>query len=156
MGESLSDGGFEIRLAGTGDFGQVLSLEGRCFPPCDQMSAGDLDDFYRRFPEGLFILEKGGTFAGYALFTFEVPGVVYLESVAMEPAFRGQGAGSRVLGWARDHFGSRGFKTLHLHVRQGNKGAVSLYEKEGFIKTGTDPDFYEDGETALLYDLELN
>lgn len=137
------------------DFESILALEARSFPECDRMNREELEDFSRRFPEGLFVLKVGSRFAGYILFTFERPEEAYIESVAVEPGFRGRGCGAFVVRWAKTHFADTGHRLIHLHVRQGNSGAVALYKKEGFVLSGTDPSFYADGEPALLMDYPL-
>ena len=37
-----------------------------------------------------------------------------------------------------------------LEVRAGNTAALSLYDSEGFFRSGELPGYYEDGETALV------
>ena len=64
------------------------------------------------------------------------PGEAELISMWVTPAWRGQGAGDRlveaVLAWAA----GEGFLTVHLWVAQGNARAERLYTRHGFAATG--------------------
>lgn len=62
----------------------------------------------------------------------EVPGSIYVCSLAVFDEFRGMGLGTRMLSIARDQARERGFRVLSLLVFERNAGAVRLYEREGF------------------------
>ena len=48
-----------------------------------------------------------------------------------------------IIDFAREN----GFSVIDLQVRSDNAAAIHLYEKRGFVKTGTHPSFFEiDGE----------
>jgi len=49
----------------------------------------------------------------------------------VEPTFRGQGIGGRLMDWAMETFRERGARRLEVKVIWGN-GAAGLYEKYGF------------------------
>jgi ribosomal protein S18 acetylase RimI-like enzyme len=62
----------------------------------------------------------------------EVPGTLYISSLALFDGFRGMGLGTEMISIARDQARERGFDALSLLVFEQNTGAVKLYEREGF------------------------
>jgi len=62
----------------------------------------------------------------------EVPGTLYISSLALFDRFRGMGLGTRMLSIAREQARERGFEALSLLVFEQNTGALRLYEREGF------------------------
>ena len=62
----------------------------------------------------------------------EIPGTLYISSLALFEGFRGMGLGTQLLSLARDQARKRGFDALSLLVFEQNTGAVKLYEREGF------------------------
>jgi GNAT superfamily N-acetyltransferase len=67
--------------------------------------------------------------------------VLYLYSMWVKPAFRGQGVGrslvEEVLAWAREH----GWARVQLRVLRGNPVARRLYARVGFVGEGEVMDF---------------
>ena len=63
------------------------------------------------------------------------PDVVHVVAMWVDPAYRGQGVGRRlveeVLSWARE----RGAPAAKLWVTEGNHSAASLYARMGFAQT---------------------
>lgn len=79
-----------------------------------------------------------------------------LVSIGVEDGFRKMGIASELLDIVYDMAQERGVASIHLEVRTGNQAAISLYEKEGFVRSGRRKDFYrEPTEDALLYSREL-
>jgi ribosomal protein S18 acetylase RimI-like enzyme len=62
----------------------------------------------------------------------EVPGTLYISSLALFEGFRGMGLGTEMISIARDQARERGFDALSLLVFEQNTGAMKLYEREGF------------------------
>jgi ribosomal protein S18 acetylase RimI-like enzyme len=62
----------------------------------------------------------------------EIPGTLYISSLALFDGFRGKGLGTEMISIARDQARERGFDALSLLVFEQNTGAVKLYEREGF------------------------
>ncbi|MGH6912175.1 MAG: GNAT family N-acetyltransferase, partial [Geminicoccales bacterium] len=62
----------------------------------------------------------------------EVPGSLYISAIAMLPAERGQGVGTRMLADLRARARKLGARQLSLLCFAGNAGALRLYEREGF------------------------
>lgn len=62
----------------------------------------------------------------------EIPNSLYICAVALEPEFRGQGLGTRLMEIARRQALEKGIKTLSLLAFDANPKAVKLYERLGF------------------------
>jgi mycothiol synthase len=58
--------------------------------------------------------------------------VGYITQIATEPAHRGRGIGSALLGAAARELVARGAVMIRMHVRSSNSGALRLYERLGF------------------------
>jgi len=85
----------------------------------------------------VFLVEVSSQRVGLAAgIAGDQPGEAELISMWVAPAWRGQGAGDRlvdaVLAWAA----GEGFLTVHLWVAQGNARAERLYARHGFAATG--------------------
>ena len=66
------------------------------------------------------------------------------------PSARGRGTGRRLLAAASDEARARGLRPM-LDVVSVNKGAIVLYESEGWTRVGSRPFALADGETTDLY-----
>lgn len=62
----------------------------------------------------------------------EIPGSLYICSLAMFAGSRGMGLGTEMLSIAREQARERGLGVLSLLVFEQNAGAVRLYERDGF------------------------
>jgi ribosomal protein S18 acetylase RimI-like enzyme len=62
----------------------------------------------------------------------EIPGTLYISSLALLEGFRGMGLGTEMLSIARDRARKKNLDALSLLVFEKNTGAVKLYEREGF------------------------
>jgi|SRR5215212_3834521 len=62
----------------------------------------------------------------------EIPGTLYISSLALFDEFRGMGLGTEMISIARDQARERGLEALSLLVFEQNTGALKLYEREGF------------------------
>ena len=65
-------------------------------------------------------------------YSLEISGSFYICGLAVLPEFRGQGLGGRMLDIAREQARKRALDTLSLLVFEQNRGALRLYEREGF------------------------
>jgi [ribosomal protein S18]-alanine N-acetyltransferase len=95
---------------------------------------------------GGFVALKNDLQIGHLLYSHVVDEMEIL-TVAVEPQYRRQGVGHRLMGGAlaMNHVGS-----VHLEVRESNNAAQGLYRALGFLPVGRRAGYYEDGEDALL------
>jgi ribosomal-protein-alanine N-acetyltransferase len=71
-------------------------------------------------------------------------------TLAVAPAARRQGLGTRLLDAAMTLATSRGARVAFLEVSIGNGAARTLYARAGFTPTGRRPHYYADGTDALV------
>jgi len=79
----------------------------------------------------------------------------HIATIATHPDFRQQGIGERLMIAALVSARNEGAARAFLEVRAGNSGAMTLYEKHGFVVAGVRPRYYKDNnEDAILMDLD--
>ena len=72
-------------------------------------------------------------------------------NVAVHPEYRGQGISNKLMEALLELGTKKGAKEYTLEVRVGNKAAIHLYEKFGFVGEGVRPNFYsKPTEDALI------
>ena len=90
---------------------------------------------------------------GYGLLLFRKgTAMARLYSLAVSPQARGLGAGKALLAALEDAAFEHDRLTVRLEVSETNTAAISLYEKAGYHRFGTYPDYYDDGSSALRYE----
>ncbi|WP_421780813.1 GNAT family acetyltransferase [Kiloniella litopenaei] len=94
--------------------------------------AADILDNKQSYQPGLlFIAEDSGTIVGSTMAGYDGRrGWIY--SVVVAPSHRRQGIASKLLALAEQELISLGCTKLNLQVRDGNEGAVKLYESLGY------------------------
>ena len=65
-----------------------------------------------------------------------------LLTIAVDPGHRRRGMATTLLARCRAQARERGAVTLFIEVAADNRGAIALYEKTGFVRTGHRPDYY--------------
>ncbi len=161
--------GVRLRRATLADLERVLEIERFSFPapwPREYLVQHVGDD-------GFVVLEYEGLIVGYtivgvkipsflarlerrtrALLTGqepeELPPVGHILNIAVDPAFRRQGLGRRLLEYALDYCRYLGAEQVELEVRTNNAAAIQLYQKYGFVIRERVPYYYSDGEDAFV------
>jgi ribosomal-protein-alanine N-acetyltransferase len=111
-------------------------------------SAPELQTDWRRIA---LVLENAGKVEGF-LVAQTVGGEWEIENVAIEPAARRHGHGTRLVGELLDRARAQGASAVFLEVRASNQAARALYEKWAFVESGRRPRYYrEPEEDAVLY-----
>ena len=109
---------------------------------------------------GFLVAEgPGGTVRGYVVADvvsdFGRP-MGHVKDLAVAPAARGRGLGTRLLERALAVLGASGASRVKLEVRASNEAARSLYARFGFRRDRVVPGYYDDGEDALLLVADLD
>lgn len=141
-----------IRPATLADLPALLSIE-------DEAFSGDRLDrraFRHAIGSGTIIAlaaeDAAGLVSGYVLVQLRRGSDWgWLTSVAIRPSCKGRGLGAELVAAAEAATREAGRNRLRLEVRADNAAAIGLYERAGYGRTGTVPDYYEDGEAAVRF-----
>ena len=97
----------------------------------------------------LTAVDKNSAIAGY-IAALIIADEMQVQNIVVDPDFRRRGIGELLLREATKHAHSRGAREIFLEVSVNNSAAVALYEKLGFQRAGTRPDFYRDGTDGII------
>lgn len=95
------------------------------------------------------VVEDGGRMAAYGGIML-VDEDAHIMTIAVDPARRREGFGTRVMLALCDAALDRGARHLTLEVRESNLAAAGLYERFGFTAVGRRPRYYQDDEDAII------
>lgn len=76
----------------------------------------------------------------------------WVASIGVHPTFRRQGVGRRLLAVCEQELGT---PRVRLSLRRSNEHALALYHQVGYAQVGVWPDYYRDGEDALVMERVL-
>ena len=145
----------DIRPARASDVDALLAIENAVFAT-DRISRRSFRQLIERDTAETFVAEVHGKVVGYAIVLFRKgSGVARLYSIAVAPGLSGQGVGRRLLEAAEDIAFEHNRMLLRLEVREENARAIHTYEKSGYRNIGSEPEYYEDGATAVRYEKML-
>lgn len=143
-----------VRAARPSDLDDLVELEHGTFDT-DRLSRTQ----YRRHIAGataaVLVAENRGISGSAVVFFRRNSDAARLYSIAVSHHARGRGIGDVLVDAAEETARRRGARRIFLEVRHGNAGAIRLYERRGYRRTGAIPGFYEDGEDAWRYEKAL-
>jgi [ribosomal protein S18]-alanine N-acetyltransferase len=143
-----------IRSARASDLDALIELEHHTFTT-DRISRAQ----YRRHIAGataaVLVAENHALLGSVVVFFRRNSDAARLYSVGVSHHARGQGLGDILVDAAEKVAQQRGSRRIFLEVRHDNAGAIRLYERRGYVRIGTIPGFYEDGEDAWRYEKTL-
>ncbi len=137
-----------IRLMEKEDCRAIAQIEKMCFS-CPWSEQSFLDTLEK---ETIFYLvaEKEGELIGY-IGVWQALEEADITNIAVVPQERRRGVALQLLGCAKEEAFRRGVTALTLEVRAGNRAAVELYKKVGFVVEGVRKGYYQKPkEDALL------
>ena len=140
---------FSLRPARLSDLDALLQLENATFTS-DLLSRRRMRHWVGA-SNGIFIVavDASDALAGYALvFTRRDSTSARIYSLALAPSARGQGLGSRLIRDIEQRCRAAGFTHIYLEVAHDNRPALALYDKLGYARIRSLPQFYEDGKDA--------
>lgn len=131
----------------------VMAVETAAFPvPWSRRMFEE--EIGRPFSDVLVALE-GARVVGYSV-CWTVGEESHLLNLAVTPAVRRRGVGTRMLRECLRRAARAGAARIHLEVRASNGPAIAMYRKEGFRPVGIRRGYYTDnGEDALLLSREI-
>lgn len=136
-----------IRPMELDDIDPVLTIERVSSP--DPWTPGILRDELRGGGRRYYVATIGGQVVGFCGMLTQV-GEGHVTNIAVAPGFRARRIAAHLLlrgvRWALEqHVGA-----LTLEVRVGNEPAIRLYRRFGFAPVGTRPNYYPNGDDALI------
>jgi len=131
------------------DIPRVLEIERASFP-----TPWPTDAYIHELTENrlatYIVARAGDRVVGYAGM-WVILDEAHITTIAVEPAFRGQHIGERLLVGLIDAALERGARWMTLEVRKSNLTAQALYRKYGFREIGTRKAYYSDNrEDAIV------
>lgn len=103
-----------------------------------------------------FIMKKGLESLGYIIL-YSVADEAHILNIAVHPHYRGRGCASSMIKHVLGYFNYKGVHQFFLEVREGNMGAIRLYQRFGFEKIGKRKKYYaETNEDALVMCLTVH
>ncbi|MEM3539255.1 MAG: ribosomal protein S18-alanine N-acetyltransferase [Nitrososphaerales archaeon] len=135
-----------IRRCKKKDLNKVLQIEKLCFKyPYDYST---FLYFLINDKDGFYVAEENNQILGYVISSVrENKGT--LVSIAVLPEYRRKGIGSKLMEESLNYL-SKKVDHVELQVRVSNFEAINFYKKFGFKETGFIPNYYIDGEDALI------
>jgi ribosomal-protein-alanine acetyltransferase len=125
----------------------VLAIERASFPGYAYPES--LFRLYAADPRSLFVVaEAGRRIKGYIIVRRDRWGAEIV-SLAVDPGARRRGIGKTLLMTLVARMRRRKVHSIRLMVHAKNCQAATFYRAQGFRKTGSVPDYYEDGGTGI-------
>jgi ribosomal-protein-alanine N-acetyltransferase len=144
----MSEPPIELRGLEARDIGAVLSIQSAALEAA-QWKREAYEAILNGGSERLIVAERSPTLLGFAGYRVIAPEAELL-NLAVLPQFRGQGIGARLLQEVIRAARECGASDLFLEVREGNRGALRLYEKFGFQIASRRSDYYRDPPANAL------
>ncbi|WP_303721110.1 ribosomal protein S18-alanine N-acetyltransferase [Malonomonas rubra] len=138
---------FRILPLQENDLSAVLKIERQSYP-----FPWSADQFRQELNNPVATVEllwHADRLAGYLCYWL-IAGELQILNIATSPDSRRQGVAGRLLEHAFASCMEQGLERAWLEVRTGNRAAIELYRKEGFVADTVRSGYYRDGEDALL------
>ncbi len=140
-----------IRQMTEADLDQVMAIETQTFPNPWRRSFFASDIFR---PDALCIVaEASRGVVGYLIAWGHEE--VHIANIAVAPDARRQKIGTRLMEAALQFARRQGADSVYLEVRISNTGAQQFYRRFGFVPTYIRRGYYENGEDAIVMELEV-
>ena len=146
----------KIRKAKIGDIPQLLLVENACFD-YDQLERRNFHWMIKHAHSIFLVLEYKSGLIGYGLVLINSgTSLARLYSICTLKEFQGHGLASQLI-LELEHLAAdvEDCAYLRLEVKEGNKGAINLYKKLGYVKFTQKEDYYDDGSTALCFEKRI-
>ncbi len=138
------------------DFITLTELDRLSFNEFDRYKNSDFKEAYDDHSEGFFKIQAyNEKIIGYYIFHLETPEVCYIQSIAIEPSYRGLGISKEALKRIKFRAKDLGCKKITLHVDEQNYSAIKLYTGFGFVQTGVEKNYYDSKDNALVLEYNL-
>ena len=142
-----------IRKMTVGDVSAVVDLDKKSFilPWPERSFRFELTD---NPASRCWVAEREGNIVGMIV-VWLIVDEAHVATIAIDPEYRRQGIGKRLLAHALRHMIRDGARSSFLEVRESNRVAQEMYRKFGYEVTGRRRRYYRDNdEDAILMSLE--
>jgi ribosomal-protein-alanine acetyltransferase len=143
----------EIQTASLRDLGALRRLEQACF----EKDAWPLLDLIAvlTWPEVIKLkaVENGEMIGFVACDPRLSEGASWIATIGVHPSYQRRGIGRALLHACEER---TKLPNMKLTVRMSNRGAISLYEKEGYRSVDIWRNYYSDGEDGLVMEKRLH
>jgi ribosomal-protein-alanine N-acetyltransferase len=131
------------------DIDSVMEIETKSFTIPWSRNAFEQELLCNKFAHYLVVRHQGRAIAyGGMWFILDE---AHITNIAVHPQYRRRGVGTLLLGKMISYAQKRSIQNITLEVRAGNRGAIGLYSRMGFIEVGIRRGYYSDnGEDALI------
>lgn len=138
-----------VRKAVATDIDELLRLEALAFQG-DRLSRRAFKRWLKHSGCVFLVSEGSGGLSGYILVILRRgTRLARLYSLAVDPAYRGQGIAATLIELAEQRVREAGLLYMRLEVAGTNAAAIALYRKLGYTQFGLYRDYYEDHGDAL-------
>ena len=141
-----------IRKVNPNDLNRVFEIENMSF----NQSYG-LKMFQQLYEMGIgfLVAEHEGYVIGYVMFWIKYEFNGHIISIAVDEKYRRLGAGTKLLVKAISILSLLNLDTIYLEVNENNHGAIEFYKKFNFRNDRVVPNYYTDGDGAIIMYLPL-
>jgi [ribosomal protein S18]-alanine N-acetyltransferase len=143
-----------VRRFRPSDLDRILEIEVSAFPK----AAYSRDLFLELFEKCgayFYVAIRGRSILGYSVACVRLPRAELI-SIAVDRHYRRLGIADALLRRTVSRLRQAGASRLNLMVRARNRGAIALYRKFGFRRTGRAPRYYENSEDGVRMSLALD
>jgi ribosomal-protein-alanine N-acetyltransferase len=144
-----------IRKATNKDIDEIMEIEKGSFEWYDIFSKNLFQQYLKECNDGFYVaLDRSKSIAGYAILA-EKNRNGYILSIAVHPKNRNKGVAVLLMKFLESKCKEKSFNKLTLEVKVGNRPAIAVYRKLGFVEIGIKIGFYVDGTNAIIMEKKL-
>jgi len=122
-----------IRTATLDDFERIVELERLCFPREHAYSRRQLRYLLMKANSMVLVETMNAVVRGFLIILYRRgTSVAGIETINVDPMYRKQGIGLRLLSAAEEHLRKKAIRKIRLEVAITNTSAITLYEHAGF------------------------
>jgi ribosomal protein S18 acetylase RimI-like enzyme len=149
-----------IRKASPNDFERIIDLENTCFTSDLAYTRRQLRHLLIKANSTVLVETTKTIVRGFIIILYRKgTRVAGIETIDVDPAYRKQGVGLRLLNAAEENIRKKGIHKIRLEVSTTNYAAIMLYENAGFKKIALLKNYYlynhDDSRDAIRMIKEL-
>ena len=122
-----------IYLAKADDIDAIFEIEQKCFPGRISYSKRQIEYLILDANSDCLVEKQNGVIRAFLIVTYrQGSSTCHIETVDVDPAFKNQGIGLKLLQAAEIYMKQNGMHYSKLEVSEGNEAALRLYRKAGY------------------------